>query len=198
MPFFSKIKYNILGDKMKEDIINYIPLNEQEKSDKEVMLTYLENFDNCYTRDNILGHFTASCFFVNENRDKVLMAYHNIYKSFAWLGGHADGNTNLLEVSIKEAKEESSIKSLKLLDNNIFSLDVIPVKGHIKRGKYISAHMHLNVTYLFEASENDELAIKEDENSDVQWLEIAKLDELINEKDMLYYYHKFIDRMKKY
>lgn len=198
MPFFSKIKYNILGDKMKEDIINYIPLNEQEKSDKEVMLTYLENFDNCYTRDNILGHFTTSCFIVNEKRDKVLMAYHNIYKSFAWLGGHADGNTNLLEVSIKEAKEESSIKSLKLLDNNIFSLDVIPVKGHIKRGKYVSAHMHLNVTYLFEASENDELAIKEDENSDVQWLEIAKLDELINEKDMLYYYHKFIDRMKKY
>ena len=92
---------------MKELIENYKPINMQEEKDKEVILEYLSYFDNLLTRDNKFAHFTSSAFIVNQDYTKVLMAYHNIYKSYAWLGGHMDGIKDPLEVAIKEAEEEN-------------------------------------------------------------------------------------------
>ena len=65
--------------------------------------------------------------------------------------------------SYKRSKEETGVKNIKALDNKIFSLDVLPVPAHTKRGKEIASHLHLSVAYLLEADENDELIIKEDE-----------------------------------
>lgn len=182
---------------LKEKIKKYEPKNLQEDNDKEVILTYLNTFSNTLSRENKLGHFTASCWIINKEKTKVLMAYHNIYHSFAWLGGHADGNANLLEVATREAKEESGIQNIKILDKDIFSLDVIEVSHHYKNGKFVTPHVHLNVTFLFEGGENDELFIKADENSDVKWIPIDKINQFVNEEHMLYYYQKFIERVKK-
>lgn len=91
---------------MKELIENYKPINIQEEKDKEVILKYLSYFDNLLTRDNNFAHFTSSAFIVNQDYTKVLMAYHNIYKSYAWLGGHMDGVKDPLKVAIKEAEGE--------------------------------------------------------------------------------------------
>ena len=33
---------------------------------------------------------------------------------------------------------------IKVLDNNIYSIQSVPVKGHIKRGKYVSAHFFIS------------------------------------------------------
>lgn len=140
---------------MKELIENYKPINMQEEKDKEVILEYLSYFDNLLTRDNNFAHFTSSAFIVNQDYTKVLMAYHNIYKSYAWLGGHMDGIKDPLKVAIKEAEEESSITNLELITNDIISLDVIEVVGHFKRNKWITPHVHLNITYLFKANDYD-------------------------------------------
>lgn len=48
------------------------------------------------------------------------MAYHNIYKSWAWTGGHSDGDSDLLNVALKEAKEETGLENLKVLSDGIF------------------------------------------------------------------------------
>ena len=87
---------------LKEQIKNYIPYNEQEKNDKEMMLKYIDTFEDVLTRENRMCHFTASNWIVNKERTKVLMIYHNIYKSWAWTGGHADGDSDLLHVALKE------------------------------------------------------------------------------------------------
>ena len=50
------------------------------------------------------------------------------------------------------------------MSDDLFSLEVLTVDGHVKRGKYVSSHLHYNVTYLMEANDQDELKIKEDEN----------------------------------
>ncbi len=182
---------------LKENLEKYVPYNEQEEADKEVMLSYINNFDNVLTRENQYGHFTSSAFVLNKERTKILMAYHKIYDSWAWVGGHSDGDTDLLHVAMKEAKEETGIKNVTTISENIYSLEIIVVNGHEKRGKYVASHVHLNATYLLEANENEEIHIKEDENSGVKWVPIDKILEVSSEqwvKDRVY--AKIINKMK--
>ena len=184
-------------DKLRQEIEEYKTYNEQEEQDKKVMLKYIDSFDDVLTRNNEFGHFTASAWVVNKAKTKVLMIYHNIYKSWAWTGGHSDGKSDLLNVAIREVKEETGIKIVKPIVDNIFSLEIICVNGHVKRGKYVSSHVHLNLTYLLEADEDEELKIKEDENSGVKWIDIDKAIEMSTEDWMRGIYKKIIDKTKK-
>ena len=182
---------------LKEQIEKYIPYNEQEENDKKIILYYMNKFDNLLTRENEVAHFTASAWTVNKERTKVLMIYHKIYNSWSWTGGHADGDTNLLYTAVRELKEETGIEKVKILKDDIFSLETICVNGHIKRGKYVSSHLHLNLTYLLEVDEKEELKIKEDENSGVKWINIEDIDKYVTEQWMIdNVYSKLKDKLK--
>lgn len=154
---------------LKEELTAYTPWNEQEERDRALILRLLDSGEELYTRENEGRHLTASCWIVNPSRTKVLMAYHNIYRSWSWLGGHADGEKDLLSVALREAAEESGVRNVRPLSGQIFSVEVLTVDGHEKRGKYVSSHLHLNVTYLLEADDTDALSVKPDENSGVGW-----------------------------
>ena len=161
------------------------------------MLKFIETFDDVLTRENKIGHFTASSWVVNKERTKVLMLYHNIYKSWTWSGGHADGETDLLMTALRELKEETGVQNVKILSEDIFSLEVVRVNGHIKRGKYVSSHLHLNLTYLFEVDEKEELRIKEDENSGVKWINIEDVEKVSKETFMKeWIYNKLEEKLK--
>ena len=110
------------------------------------------------------------------------MCYHNIYNSWAWLGGHTDGESNLREVILKEVREESGVTNIKFLLDEIFSLEILTVDGHIKKGKYVSSHLHLNITFLLEAEETEKLLINPDENSDLDWIAVEKISIKSSEK----------------
>ena len=114
------------------------------------------------------------------------MAFHKIYQSWAWTGGHADGETDLLHVAMREAREETGIGAA--------SLEILPVWAHVKRGKAVGSHLHLNVSYLFEADDALPLRVAEDENSAVGWIAIDRLAEAVREKDMLPTYEKLLNR----
>lgn len=152
-----------------EEIEIYEPFNEMEERDKELILRALRREENVFSRENPICHMTASAWISSPDRTKVLMAYHNIYDSWSWLGGHADGDTDLLRVALKEAEEESGLSKVKPLMQDIFSLEVLTVDGHMKKGKYVSSHLHLNVTYLLEADDREMVHAKEDENRGVRW-----------------------------
>lgn len=191
-----KIKINV--DSLKENLEEFEPYNEQEEVDKKIILDYINNFDDTLTRQNKYGHFTSSAFVLNKERTKILMVYHKIYNSWAWPGGHSDGDSNLLNVAMKEAKEETGIKNVIPIFKNIYSIEIISVNGHEKREKYISSHVHLNVTYLLEADEKEKIHIKEDENSGVKWVPIDNVLDLTSEtwvRDRVY--AKIIEKMKK-
>lgn len=155
-----------------DKIIKYQPYNEQEKIDKELAIKYIKQFDNILSRGNKIIHFSSSSWIVNKEKTKVLLGYHIIYDSWSWTGGHCDGDSNLLRVALKEAQEETGLINIKPLSKDIFSLEILPVPGHYKNGKYISSHLHLNCTFLLEASENDQLLIKADENKSIKWFSI--------------------------
>lgn len=170
---------------MKEKLISqvecYIPANEQETLDRQTLLQWLRSGHDISLRDNPVGHLTASAWVVSPDRKKVLMAYHRIYDSWAWLGGHADGDWDLRRVAEREVREESGADRLKLLSATPVSLEILTVNGHEKKGKYVPCHLHLNLTYLFEADPNQNLRCKPDENSGVAWLDMDQLAEKCSE-----------------
>ena len=151
------------------ELETYCPWNEQEENDKREIIRRLKSGEQLYTRENVSAHMTASAWVVSHDRQQVLMAYHNLYHSWAWLGGHADGEQDLLAVAIKEVKEESGLKEVRPVSENIYSLEILTVDGHEKKGKYVSSHLHLNVTYLLEADPTQKVFCKPDENSRVDW-----------------------------
>lgn len=164
-----------------EELKNYTCYNEAENQDKNLILSALNTYDNLLTRDNIIMHMTASGYILNKEKDKVLMIYHKIYDSWAWTGGHADGESDLLKVALKEAREETGLKNIKPIMENLFSLEVLTVNGHIKKNKYVSSHLHLNFTYLLEADEKDSLIVNEEETKGVQWISLDKIAEYSTE-----------------
>lgn len=176
-----------------DDIKNYIPKNEPEAQDKKVMLAYIQRYkDNVLTRTNEIAHVCVSGFILNKRLDKVLMIYHNLYNSWGWTGGHADGECDLLAVAIKEAREETGVQNFTPLSIAPQSLDILPVWSHYKEGQPISAHLHLNVTYLLIADESEQLTIKEDENSAVGWIPVNEINTYCTEPLMIPIYEKLI------
>ena len=72
-------------------------------------------------------------------------------------------------MALREAREESGVAHVRPVSEEIYSLEILPVTQHVKRGKFVSAHLHLNLTYLLEADAHDALRCKPDENSGVRW-----------------------------
>ena len=168
-----------------EQIQNYNPINEQEMRDKEQMLRFMDQNPNYLVRENQIAHFTASIWTVNKERTKTLMVYHNIYDSWSWIGGHADGEEELCAVAMRELQEETGVKHAKLVSDEILSLETLTVDGHMKRGKYVSSHLHFNVTFLAEADEKEELVVNADENQAVKWWTFEEALQVSNEPWMV-------------
>ena len=183
---------------LKELISQYESYNEQEVKDKEMILKYIDTFDDVLTRENEIVHFTCSGLVLNKTRDKVLMVYHNIYNSWSWVGGHADGDSDFLNVAIREVKEETGVKNVSIINPDIIALDVLPVISHMKRGKFVSSHLHVSIAYLLEVDEEETLRIKEDENSKVGWLPMDTFLDSVKEEHMKPIYQKIMKKVENY
>ena len=74
-------------DKLYNDLINYEPLNEQEKVDRDQFLWLLDNYkEKSFERSLLFGHITASAIVLDKTHEYMLMNFHNIYNSWAWFG----------------------------------------------------------------------------------------------------------------
>ncbi len=179
-----------------EALKQYSPRDAQEETDRAVMLDCLERYADVYERSNLLFHVTASAWITNESRDRVLMVYHNIYDSWAWTGGHADGECDLLKVALREAAEETGLLSVRPASDRLLSIETLTVNPHWKRGKFVPAHLHLNGTYLLIADEREPLRIKADENSAVEWFDPDEAIKACSEPWMRPVYQRLNERMK--
>ena len=149
------------------------------------------------SRENHTAHFTASIWTVNPARTKTLMVYHKIYDSWSWIGGHADGAEDLRAVALRELQEETGVRHAILVRPDIFSLEILTVDGHLKKGNYISSHLHLNITFLAEADENETLVVNENENQAVQWWSFEEALQVSTEPWFVtWIYQKLIDKVR--
>jgi len=169
---------------------------------RQFFLDALEFLENPFDRDCSM-HFTASGWVVNKERSKVLCVKHKIYNSFCPPGGHADGCENLLEVAKQEIAEETGIRNLKTISNFPITLQVLTVKSHTRRGLTVPPHIHLDVTYLFEADENEPFSCEKSsenvsENYEAKWLTFAELLEKSIEHHMVPIFEKLIARAREF
>lgn len=184
---------------IREYMEAFVPHCEQERTDRSLALRMIEEYpNNILTRDNELVHFTSSGFVVNESLDKVLMVHHLIYRTWAWTGGHADGEADMLAVAIREAQEETGITELRPLTGVMDSFDVLPVYGHEKKGQYVGTHLHLSAAYVLIASEEETIRMKADENDGVRWIARDKMASYSNEPYLIRIYEKLWQRADEY
>lgn len=166
-----------------------VPFCEQEINDLRMMRRYADLFPDILERTNETAHFTASAWVVNPAHSQVLMVYHNIYNSWSWPGGHADGCEDLPSVALREVREETGLERMRIL-RAPFSAEILTVNPHFKHGRFVVAHLHLNLTWLIEADDTQPLKMCEEENSAVKWFPIADAAAVSSEPDMRVIYRK--------
>ena len=187
-------KPNILPEWAGE-IVRFSPKDGREERERAMMLDLIAQYgDGILSRENDFAHMTASSIIVSRDRKRTLMAFHKIYNSWAWTGGHADGESDFEAIARREAQEETGITDLVRLGTGPASIEILPVWAHVKRGRHVGSHLHLNVSYLFEADENLLLRTKQDENSAVGWIEVDKLCEKVSEPPMIPIYERLLKR----
>ncbi len=181
-----------------DEISSFSPYTPEEADAKAQLLALIETYgDEILSRDCPAGHVTCSGFILSPDLTQTLMAYHLIYKSVGWTGGHADGDDDLLGVALREAREETSVTQIYPLTRRILSIDILPVPPHEKRGKHVPAHLHYNVTYGLIAPTAQAVADKPDENRGVRWLLTGEIGAHCTEPQMMPVYEKLICRMRE-
>ena len=150
----------------------YQPLNEQEAHFKITMLDFVNDNTNCFDRTNTEGHITASAWLLNNDMRQVLLLHHAKLDVWCQLGGHCDGDPNVLAVAIKEAQEESGISNIVPVSTEIFDLDI----HHIPAFAKDASHYHYDVRFLLKVV-GDEQIVANNESKDLRWF--GKQEELL-------------------
>jgi ADP-ribose pyrophosphatase YjhB (NUDIX family) len=148
-----------------EELQDYLCTPEEEEFKKR-MISFIQQNPNCFDRSLEEGHITASAFLLNKEHNKALLMHHTKLDKWFQLGGHCDGNPDVLAVAIKEAQEESGIESIEPISENIFDIDIhlIPERGSEK------AHYHYDIRFLLHVT-SDEEPIQNSESKELRWIE---------------------------
>lgn len=143
----------------------YLPTDAEELIFKSQMLQFIAMHEDCFERFLEIGHITASSWLLSKDNAKVLLMHHTKLDRWFQLGGHCDGNPDVLQVAIKEAQEESGIVHIRPVFNEIFDIDIhlIPAKGPI------GAHHHFDVRFLLKVT-SDESIIRNGESRELRWI----------------------------
>ena len=166
------------------DIINQ--LNEYqarwagEATVVERFIKFVENHPDCFERSLMSGHVTGSAWLVNNRGTHVLLTHHKKLDRWLQLGGHADGESDVLNVALREACEESGLNGIEPVGGNIFDIEIhlIPERGNEPD------HFHYDVRYAFR-SVTDESFTVSDESHDLSWVEIGSIRQFTQEISML-------------
>ncbi|HZI26501.1 MAG TPA: NUDIX hydrolase [Chryseolinea sp.] len=135
----------------------------------------LLNHRDAFQRHHLPGHITGSSWILDQSRQHVLLVHHGTLNRWLQPGGHADGEENVLNVALREAQEETGLTQFKLLQDDIFDLDIHPIPARAN----FPDHLHYDIRFLFEADINEKIIVS-DESHDVSWLALSQLTTLNN------------------
>jgi 8-oxo-dGTP pyrophosphatase MutT (NUDIX family) len=144
---------------------SYNPIIAEEVAAKERMLTFIAEYPNCFERSLEIGHITASCWLLNKDGSKALLMHHAKLDRWLQLGGHCDGDVDVLAVAIKEAQEESGIIGIKPVSPEIFDIDIHLIPAN----KNEQEHYHYDVRFLLQVTSDEEI-VSNRESKELRWI----------------------------
>ena len=142
-------------------------------------IRFVEENTDCLLRSCGPGHLTGSAWIVSLERTHTLLTHHRKLDKWLQLGGHADGDGDLLAVALREAREESGLTAVRAVAGGIFDLD----RHWIPPRKTAPGHYHYDLRFMFAADPGEPLAISR-ESKDLAWVEISRVTSLNPEESM--------------
>ncbi|MBP6870282.1 NUDIX hydrolase [Candidatus Babeliales bacterium] len=158
----------------------------EEKDFKDRMKAFLDIYEDCFHRSQVVGHFTASALLLNKDGSKALLLHHAKLDIWVQPGGHADGEHNLLKVAIKEAQEESGIMGISPLRTEIFDIDIHKIPANSKE----AAHDHYDVRFLLQVT-SDEDFVQNRESKALRWVDHSSIQELTEQRSVVRLFEKW-------
>ena len=145
---------------------NHVVWDNLEETHRLQTLFFLQHSNNCYDRSNLEGHVTGSAFIINKTGDKTLFMHHAVLQQWFKPGGHCDGSEDVMDAARREGEEETGITDIKLIAPTLLDIDVHAIPHNAKKNE--PAHLHYDVTYLFQTDTMD--FVQSDESLDLAWL----------------------------
>lgn len=181
---------NMTTNPSLQDFYAYEAFDATEKKHQKRIIQFLEKTAQPYHRETTAGHMTASCWVVSPDHQQVLMMHHRKLDKWLQIGGHADGETNLIKVARQELEEESGAADFQLQSTAIFDVDVhlIPAR------KQEPEHFHHDVRFLFKADPNTLQLHPNHESKAMQWVRIKQIETLTQEPSIL----RMVEKMKSH
>ena len=142
-------------------------------------IAFVEAQAECLHRSCAPGHLTGSAWIVSPDRTRTLLTHHHKLDKWLQLGGHADGDGDLLAVARREAREESGLANVRAVSAAIFDVD----RHWIPARKTESGHHHYDLRFMIEADPREPLVISH-ESKDLAWVEVARVTALNPEESM--------------
>lgn len=134
-------------------------------------LAFLEKAEQPFDREHASGHFTGSAWLVSRDGGRVLLTHHRKLQRWLQLGGHADGDSDLAAVALREAEEESGLQGLTV-EPGIFDVD----RHWIPEHKNEPGHWHYDVRYVVSTGGSEQFVVS-DESLELAWISIRELAE---------------------
>ena len=178
---------------LKIELENYTSIFTEEEIYKQQILDFLAKADAPYERINDVGHITASGLLLNSNCSKFLLMHHKKLNLWLQPGGHCDGDSDVLQVAIRESQEESGIAEIVPIMLNIFDIDVHIFPANLKEKE----HYHYDIRFLLKTINNDSF-VQNEESHELRWIDIKDYNnlDLISNNSIIRMVKKYINRDK--
>ena len=159
---------------------NHHPIHLQEIIFTQQITDFVNDNPDCFERTLLIGHVTGSAWIMDKSRQFTLLTHHRKLDKWFQTGGHCDGDSNVLNVALKEAQEETGLSDIKIISQNIFDIDI----HEIPERKGVPTHLHYDIRFLFEADMNDTLNISS-ESTDLAWVALSDVSKLNDSESIM-------------
>ena len=166
----------------------HLPSTQEETLFKEQMIDFVQENPACFERSLLIGHITGSAWIVDKSRQFTLLTHHRKLDKWFQTGGHCDGDSDVLNVAMKEAEEETGLFDIQVISSNIFDIDI----HEIPERKGVPKHLHYDVRFLLEADITQPLIISS-ESSNLAWIELTNVVKLNNSQSIMRMVSKTIE-----
>jgi 8-oxo-dGTP pyrophosphatase MutT (NUDIX family) len=151
------------------------------EEEQEFVIRFLELLGHldCFHRTHLPGHITGSSWVVNREKTKSLLVHHAKLNKWVQPGGHADGEENILNVALREAEEETGLRTLTP-SLTLFDIDI----HRIPERKDFAEHFHYDIRFLIEGVESEAITVSH-ESHDVRWIAFSEMENFTRERSVL-------------